>query len=264
MNQNIFNFTRFKNLFIRDLFENLKPMATTIVGVFVVLSLMLYIMFFTNEEEQIKMFYKSVFQIVFILSSLFISGNAFRDFRNKEQNMNYLMLPSSTLEKFLSQYLLVTVVFTVLVLLFHYLFGLVNLVVVNSFKDYSIDINYLFNTDNVLPFLRVFIPLQLLLLAGAVTFKKVPLFATLLSQFLYTMVNGLIIIVVMSLIFSNLNEQHLHLSNNFFLVNGTISGEISADSFSFWSFKAFYYFWQYLLPIFSIIYIWFKIKEKEA
>ncbi len=268
MNQNIFNFTRFKNLFIRDLFSDAKPVVTTIVGSFIALTLVLFLVLLFNQNDTdiaVSGFGNFVFPAAFIISALFITGNAFRDFRNKERKMGYLMLPSTTLEKFLSQYLIVTLVFTILMILFYYLFGIFSMTVIAIFTDFSMDLSFPYDSNKIIPFLRVFIPVQFLLLAGAVTFKKKPLFYTGLSGFLFSNINSLIAVGTVFLLFSSSDPYNVHLNDSFFLVNNpTNLKELEASDFNLWSFKALYYFYQYLIPAFSIIYIWFKIKEKEA
>ncbi len=267
----IFSFKRFKNLFIRDLFVNLKPLTKIVGGIFFIFLLIFSLILLFNSSDQMiffaQKFYNKTYFIAFIAGSLFFSGNAFRDFRNKEQSMNYLMLPSSNLEKILSQYLLVTVVFTLFTTVAYYLFSLFSISLVGITTDYTLSFYEPFSKIHWVDFLRVFIIAQLILLSGAVTFKKSPVFFTGLTYILYSLAVSLIVAACIKLVFSGIDSASIDtaLDNTGFLsarINdlSALNGKI----FNALSLKVFYYFHQYIIGIGFALYIWFKVKEKQA
>ncbi len=274
----IFNFKRFKNLFVRDVLVNLKPMSTIVGGIFFILLLISVLILLLSEKQNMLLhaekFYKATYYIAFLFGALFISGNAFRDFRKKEKTMNYLMLPSSTSEKVLSQYLIVTLIFTAIVTVGYYLFSFLNVFMINVFTEGGVDLYEPFSKVEYVPFLRVFIPSQIILLAGAVTFKKSPLFFTGLTYFLFSLVSWIFIIATFTILFSNIDGgtielamKKLQLSEAFTPPKASSPMELfflTSEHFKMWSLKVIYYFNQYVLSALLLVYIWFKVKEKQV
>ncbi len=266
MNNSIFSFKRFKNLFVRDFYISLKPMTAIVGTIFLILLLVFIFLLITQNRyfilNELQGFCNITYYIAFIVGSLFVNATAFRDFRGKERKMSFLMLPSSTLEKVLSQYLLVTVVFTVLVTLAYAVFSVLYVSIIKVFTEYSLDFHNPFNEINWIAFIRLYFPVQLLLLAGAVTFKKVPLFYTGLVSFLFSLLLAVIFVGLGYLLFSGHSstgvnlELHSPLPIRF--------DEVNANSFYRWTLKSVYYFLQYGLGILLAFYVWFKVKEKQA
>ncbi len=264
-----FSFSRFKHLFIRDIFVNLRYMVSTIISVFTILSLLFYLALLFNDSSYdiITNFSHSNFTLAFLAAGIFISGNAFRDFRNKERKMSYLMLPSSTFEKFLSQYVLISVVFTILTLLAYYLFSFFNMAIVATFTKHTMPLELPLLSKNIIPLLRFYIPIQLILLAGAATFQKKPLFFTGLLSFVFILINSLIIVAVLNFVFKNVDNSARFALNDNMLINIHSSEQflnITSENFYFLSFKLMYWFYQYILSILALVFTWFSIKEKQA
>ncbi len=270
MNNSIFSFKRFKNLFVRDFYVSLKPI-TAVVGTIFLILLLLFIFQLITQNRYLKLnelqrFCDSIYYVAFIVGSLFVNATAFRDFRGKERKMSFLMLPSSTLEKVLSQYLLVTVVFTVLVTLAYAVFSVFYVLIMEVFTEYSLDFYNPFREINWITFIRLYLPFQLLLLAGAVTFKKVPLFYTGLVSFLFSLLLAVIFVGLGYLLFSEYNHQDMRGVNVFDLYTDlpTRFDKLNASAFHLWTLKTVYYFLQYGFGIFLALYVWFKVKEKQA
>ncbi len=270
MNNSTFSFKRFKNLFIRDFYVGLKPMTAIVGTIFLILLLIFVFLLITQNRyfilNKLQGFCNGTYYIAFIVGSLFVNATAFRDFRGKERKMSFLMLPSSTLEKVLSQYLLVTVVFTVLVTLAYAIFSVFYVSIIKVFTEYSLDFHNPFNDINWIAFIRLYFPAQLLLLAGAVTFKKVPLFYTVLVSFLFSLLLAIIFVGLGYLLFSGYSHQDMRGVNVIELYTDLPIrfDKANASAFHLWTLKSVYYFMQYGLGILLALYVWFKVKEKQA
>ncbi len=271
MNNTVFSFQRFKTLFIRDISVNMRSMISAIGVVFIVLSLGLWFMFVVMPDSELtsalRSFSHAIYYIAFGIAGIAVSGTAFSDFRRKEKSMHYLMLPSTTLEKFLSQYVLVTLVFGLLFSLLYYVFSAINIASVALFTDYSLAFIHPFENLKPIYFFRYFIPVQLFFLAGAVTFKKIPVFFTVFFGFLFLQLQTLSMWAIAHWAWKPFLSQGIVLpddtviktsQDNLFLHN------LSADSFTLLSIKVFYVFCQYILPLLLSLYIGYKIKEKQS
>lgn len=182
---------------------------------------------------------------------VFASGMAFANFRNKERTMNYLSLPASNFEKFLSEFLISTLGFLLSYTLIFYLF---NALVVFVSKSYHVEVEF-FNLfdSNFLKNIRSFLIMHAVLFAGAATFKKVPP----LNTGFYLFIIGIVLVLYTSLfawIFINgMENTGIHIEGEF---EETIMGEKMFQIARF----AFFYLWA---PIFWTV-AFFKVKEKQA
>ncbi len=271
MNNTIFSFQRFKTLFVRDFFANLRPMISTIGGVFIVLSVGLWFLLVMIPDWQITSmlqdFSNTVYYIAFGIAGIAVSGTAFRDFRRKEKSMHYLMLPSTTLEKFLSQYVLVTLVFGLLLSFLYYVFSAINVASIALFTDYSLAFIHPFENLKPIYFFRYFIPTQLFFLAGAVTFKKVPIFFTALFGFLFLQVQTLSMWAIAHWAWEPFLSQGIVLPDSTIMNNTEeelFLQNLSVDTLPLLSIKVFYIFYQYILPLLLSLYIGYKIKERQS
>jgi hypothetical protein len=115
----IFSPKRFCFLIYNDLLIHLKSYALYITGIGI---LMYIIMTFTMFNDH--WFYQSDYMpllMMFTIVLFIIIGNAFPGFNNKVTTANYILLPASTLEKYLSQFLIRVVVATVLFIFIFYI-----------------------------------------------------------------------------------------------------------------------------------------------
>lgn len=118
MNQ-YFSFNRFSNLYRLWWFRNHKT-SLLYLGVFAGISILLTIWFTwvaTNEFRNFGLWkpmnYIPAHVFVFIALGIFYSGAAFPGFRSKEKTFEYLLVPSTTFEKFLFEWINRVVVYVV-------------------------------------------------------------------------------------------------------------------------------------------------------
>lgn len=108
MNNN-FNIKRFINTFIWTLEASKKELITSVVSLFFVFALVLTLgstTTFFNNIEFASGFCTGLFFVYIMISGCWIGSNL----KTKQQIIMYKMLPASNLEKFLSRYLYVTVI----------------------------------------------------------------------------------------------------------------------------------------------------------
>lgn len=122
--KSVFAPRRFGLLMKKEILGSYRPMLT----VFGASALLVLIVSFISSavfqgEGRLHygMFYFLLFAIGPILSSM-----AFLSVHKKERNMEYLMIPASTFEKFLAKYLSVTVLFIAALIIFSTLTGLIS------------------------------------------------------------------------------------------------------------------------------------------
>jgi len=258
-----FNFNRFLLVLQRDLFENIKSALFGILTVLSIFSFILLMTTFDTNQTILTEFGNRLYLIEFWFIGIFFSGMAFKEFRNKEKSMAYLMLPASSLEKFLSTLFLTTIGFFISYTLFFGIFNLLNMGIISSFSEtLSLELYNPFN-QNVWSSIMVFIPVQAIFLAGATTFKKVPLFYTVLYFFLFMLVYGFVASLLLKFYTGKVSIGSIGDNNGIIYYNS--GDELSrSDINDILSIQTFMFFLSYLLaPIFWVI-AWFKIKEKEV
>lgn len=175
-----FSIKRLSLMLQKDVFDNFTYVLAgygSVIGLF----LFIFLGFLVQgiPIENYAKFYTFGLTVVGVL----IAGLAFNDFRVKEKSMNYLTLPASLLEKFLSMLILTTIgvaaSFTVVFYIFNGLAYLIGLLM------FDIEPNFLNILDKeILSHILWVFSVQSIFLVGAVTFKKAPLFLTLLAIFI--------------------------------------------------------------------------------
>ncbi len=258
-----FNFPRFLLVLKRDLFENAK---TALFGMLTILSIFSFILAMISFQATNKDLYDgnaTFYMTGFFIVGLFFSGMAFKDFRNKEKAMSYLMIPASSLEKLLSMLFLSTVGFIVSYTILFEAFNLLNILIIKSFP-HNLSLS-LFNPfiPEVWEAIMIFLPIQAVFLVGAATFRKVPLFYTALYFFIFLLIYGFAATILMKFYTGSLSISEFgDNSSIYFSSSNGDSGEKSVNDIL--SVQTFLFFFSYLLaPIFWVV-AWFKINEKEV
>jgi hypothetical protein len=116
--------------------------------------------------------------------------------------------------------------------------------------------------ENVWTAIKVFLPIQAVFLAGAATFKKIPIFYTALFSFVTALVMFTILMLVMRYLASDLSisgfgdVDNVRISNNI----DTSTAEFS-EIMPLYLMKIFFLY--IMTPVFWLV-AWFKITEKEV
>ncbi|MDR2954570.1 MAG: hypothetical protein LBV43_05770 [Prevotella sp.] len=122
MNNDIFSFRRFGLLLKKDIQENWKKYLMYILIMYGVVAL--YLIFLTNPYRQYEG--HEIYQnkgliegttVIFILFSIISASIMMLPINNKPNSISYLKIPASTLDKFMSRWLIVTVGYIIAFLL---------------------------------------------------------------------------------------------------------------------------------------------------
>lgn len=261
-----FSFRRFYLLLRNDMLLNYKKYLFTILGALIVGYIILYVQMPTREYQgDYEAFrYPVVFSICLIGLGAFI-GMSFPALSSKTSTINYLLMPSSTFEKFLSQFLIRIVVGTALFFVIFWVDAHL------ARATALISLNKLENAPHIKLFefadLFFSIKAEQPLIAGAMVtfcvsvgvflfsvrmfFKKMAMVKTAIA--LAVLVFSVVIIVVM---FSHI------------FYPGTDGMDFRIDTYKLykeydnrdiWIFAMFYFSWLFFLPL-----GYFKLKEKEV
>ncbi len=249
-----FSFKRILLLMQKTAYENAKFTIVGLITLFGFFSVILFISALNNANAWEKM--NSFYVAGFIISGIFISGMAFTNFRSKEKTMNYLMLPASTLEKFISELLTTTVIFAIAYTLIFYVF---NLAVYLFGSVYGFSVDFVNLSDmHILEGFMYYVIFQSIFLAGSATFRKVPLFFTSFSLF----IAGIGILIFTVLITTLLKGEFENLAFNNFNINSNTFPEEDINNHPLILIPK-YMFYYLTAPLFWLV-TYFKIKEKEA
>jgi hypothetical protein len=250
-----FSIKRIVLLMQKSLYENAKYVLIGISTVFGIFTVILFFDSLNGGEAWGNM--QNFYVVGFIISGLIISGMAFSNLRSKEKTMAYLSLPASLLEKVISELILTTIGFIIMYTLIFYVYNFIIYIIGAPFNLHANILN-IFNREVFEGYL-LYIILQSVLLAGAATFRKAPLFFTLFSLF----VAGtalLIIIVLIALSFKGYLEssglENLHFDNDDFFKgkNPETHPLVIIPKYLFYYVTA---------PLFWVV-AYFKLKEKEV
>lgn len=259
---NYFNISRFILILRRDMYENYKTALGGLLTILSIFTVILLLVSLNSNQDMVEEFFNGLFIAGFFISGLFFSGMAFKDFRNKEKSMTYLMLPASQIEKFLSILTLSTIGFFISYLLIFSLFNVLNILIIGSLPfDLYLNMYNPFNKD-IWAAIKIFLPIQAVFLAGAATFKKVPIFYTALFSFVTALIMFTILMLVMRYLATDFNISGFGNVDNVKITHEaeTVTAEFS-EIIPLYLMKIFFLY--LMTPIFWVV-AWFKIKEKEV
>lgn len=250
----IFNFSRFVKYAKSQLLLQRKLLLLTSSGGF--LALFIFTLLFLGssfnwrEQNWTALFMTSGF----IIAAL-ITGNAFPFLRNQKACQNALMIPASTLEKFVYEFALKIVVFSIL---YPLLFQLMASIAVPLIEFIRPDRTYIpFSFDPIIKpgeefyftaLLMGYIFTISLAFAGASTFRRSPLIKTVLFV-------SIIILLIIGYLYFIVEELHLNNGVEYALTN-TFSEKSEAFSW--------FFFFLGISSLSSFTYAFFKLKEREA
>ncbi len=248
-----FSFKRIFLLMQKTLYENARSVLIGFITVFGIFSLVLFMRIINgdNNINNLQTFYYTGF----FISGFFISGMAFTNFRKKEKTMSYLMLPASIIEKFISEWLLTSVIFIILYSAAFYVFNIV-LYSLGTIYKFNVEFVNILAAESFKMFLH-FIIIQSVLLAGAATFKKAPLFLTISVVFGF----GIIFIVYVTFLILIIKGQ---LETLVFNNSGLHSANVNINIQGHWLEKIPEIMYYYVTAPAFWAYTYFKIKEKEV
>ncbi len=196
-----FNFKRFGLVIQKDFTENIRIVLNTIL-IFLFVELIFLLLEIINSTPGIIILSKSMWIYYYI--GLFILGVVFAGFsfpalRKTEKAVNYLILPSSILEKYLSFWLLSSFGFLFLYTIMFFILNYAVVYIFNLFNPDYIQSYLYFDPDIYFNLILIYFNLNALYLLGAATYRKVPHFKTTLIAI--SSILGIGIIILISLYF---------------------------------------------------------------
>jgi len=175
-----FSLPRFWQLLQREFAQN-KKIIFLIAAVIVLVIVFNGLGWAYNREYEFNEFAYPFYLLVsgFVLTSL-----SFTDMNRSDNKLFYLTLPSSTLEKFISRWLITGPGFAILFTLLYWFATSVALSLGITIFDFNIGAFNFFAYEHPLIF-QVYLAVQTLFLLGAVYFRKFAIFKTALSTVLF-------------------------------------------------------------------------------
>jgi hypothetical protein len=207
-----FSFIRTGRLILKNLIENKKTTLIFPVVLFGVLFVLLLIPYSRricgDSYEQSTSFQKLIFLYAIMFASAAYASFQFKDIRRNPGNIQYLMLPSTSGEKFASGLFLSIPVFFIAFILIFFLANFLSCTVCGfgkiatdgffhpSYKNLMSFKILFFDPASEVPFgimaLLSFLTIQSYFLFGAVKFKEIPFAYTMLCYTIFGFLNGII------------------------------------------------------------------------
>ncbi|MFT6054775.1 MAG: hypothetical protein ACJASP_001669 [Roseivirga sp.] len=248
MNNSTISLNRLISLLKLTLQINFKRILyTTCIGLGVWVVFLFSIWSFGDVRREM---YFNKHEYLFVLSlyitGFIFSGSSFIRLCSKQGTIDYLMIPASNAEKFITEFLLTTFMYHLFFLLTYWIFSVVANSIMNSvFQAYFMPFSF-----NVAPHglsLMVYVFIQSIFLFGAASFQKIPLIKTLVWALLVVAVIILLFYITASSIDYSKGTDELAMNRLFY---GSLV-----------------YYWQYLvIPVGLVFWLlaFLKLKEKEA
>ena len=239
----------------KELYENLKIVSVGYISFFGIAAAIIFFNSLSGGGAWSN--FSNFYTAGLYLTGIFISGMAFNAFRSKEGTMNYLVVPASILEKFLSVFILTTIGLVAFYTTVFTIFDSLFIIIGNTTTGSSIELFRYF--DNKVPevILNYFI-IQSVFLAGASMFKKVPLFFTVFWLFVVSIGIALFSVLLGLIVKETLDTATFAYKGSF-----NLNFTNQADP-GFWLKEVPRFIFYYIsAPVFWAI-TYFKIKEKEA
>lgn len=257
-----FSLSRLLHLLKKEIIENSRIVFITIFITFLIMFLLVMAQFLLSSDSEIETLIHTIkvyyFIGLYILAAAF-AGYSFPAFRKKEKAMNYLLLPVSNMEKFLSYFTLSTIGFFVVYTILFYLFYLLLFFFI-SFNLSGDLIMFPFSFRYILNYFIAFININALFLLGATIFKRTPPFLTIVVFSLAQIVLFIIIALFMNIY--DINNLFTHSEQgNYIAKSGDHIGVRIDDNGIY---KVLKFLTYYGVAIFFWFIAYLKIKEKEV
>lgn len=260
-----FSFSRFYLLMRNDMMLNYKKYLLTIIGTFIVGYVILYMQMPTRENSNDfeSWNYSLTFMICLIGLGSFI-GMSFPAFSSKTMTINYLLFPSSTFEKLLSQFVIRIVIGTGLFFLIYWIDAYfareTAIIVLSKFENaakikpfqYS---NLLYNMSkndilDILSMIMFFVSIGFYLFSVRLYFKKNALVKTAISMGVAVFLLILILYILSHIFYPETKGSDIQLNE--------YKVYLRYSNFEIWLYAMINLSWIFILP-----FGYFKLKEKQ-
>lgn len=168
--ENTLSFCRLYHLMANDIRLNKKMILTIAATILVFLALM---PFHATENSATYVF-------MLYLGGFILSSRAFSELHDPRRAALFFMLPCSNLERFLSKWLLTSIIYALALLVLYYLCSVLSVFINTLFLQKQVSLLSLMDTSLWLS-VGKYIVLQSIFLLGAIVFKKYAFIKTLLT-----------------------------------------------------------------------------------
>ncbi len=204
-------------------------------------------------------FHDMWFGLVFLIGGTLFTGASFAELNDERARTQYLNLPASSLEKFISKWLITAPIFVIVAILFYWLFTVLLAAFTNYWFDFSFPAFQPFNTLNWL-LIRIYLVGQTVFLVGAIYFRgfdaaKTVLLLVLVGMLLW-LVGGATFRIAFWEVFDGLVSIRPDVMN---VMNDDYKDFITNDVWPLLQ----KIFWFGVAPLFLVV-GYFKIKETEV
>jgi hypothetical protein len=210
----IFNFKRFGRYALSTLTLRYRQLLLMIGAAVSGIFIFSFLILFNNTNSNEQSWFGLIIPLT-IICGLLYSGSSFPSFRSREKTLGYLMVPVSSFEKILYEFVERIVVFIFFFPVLLYLFGNLAAIMVTQiyqFQHEVVNIDHLSFINQIkdnaqgsdLALLTGSLAIFLVAFAGTVSFKKYPLIKT----FVFSMIVLFTIAGYFYLIMEKLNLQH--------------------------------------------------------
>lgn len=255
---NTFDFNRFSLLLRKELWSgNKKPLivGTAIFG-FLILFALLQIYTFGGYEGMNW----TMFPVVIFLGGLTFTSVIFYEFNDKTGTHHYLSLPASTLEKFLSKWLITAVLFPLIASLLFWIYTKIGDAIYFNYDSESGYVPWKLTDWWSIFFIKIYIVYQSTYLIGAIVFQKYTFFKTSVFHWVYAIISVIITAILFRIIFADQFDglfsinQDVNMQTSREVIHFMENDFLPMLEFALW----------FLVPPIMWVVGFFKLKEKEA
>ncbi len=205
-----FNINRFGNILKRELHSNLKHNLLIIGAMYSIFTIISFLVFQFGEtptdQELLDGFHLWIFGVMLFVGGVFIASLSFIDLRSKMKAHFYLLIPSSTFEKFLANLVITLVGYMIFMIVSYFIYSSIFNWVVNA--AYGIPFKAIdFSNNELLIAIHVFIFVHSIFYLGSVSFKKSPLILTPIATFIIISVLMILSQIIKKIIFPDINIE---------------------------------------------------------
>lgn len=248
-----FDINRLKNLLIRQISVNYRTwlIATAAITGFLMFIGTVQLLFNTESIDANYMF--GIFLPAFFIGGFIFTSMIFSELNSPHRGYLYLMLPASTFEKLVSAWLITSVLYVMFSCLVIYFINIYYVFIAEVFTSKTVEVVNLFSSD-ILRIFGVYLVLQSIFFLGAIYFRRINFFKTLLS--------GFILLVIFSM-YSGILMKILFDTSSF---HGEMVKDVSGIEFMLENVMqplAEYLFWFAVAPFFLIV-SYFRLKERQV
>ena len=256
-----FSFARFGHLLQREFSQNKKIILMISAAAFLLIGGNALGWAYNREHG----FHEFAYPFYLLVGGFILTSLSFTEMNPPHGRLFYLTLPASSLEKFVSRWLITGIGFAVVYTLGYYLVSAIANGLGQSIFGFDIGTFNFFTEMNLLVF-QVYLAVQTIFLLGAIYFRKFAIFKTILSTVFFAICLALVALLIFRIVMYDLFEG-LYQFRPEMSINGKIVPIEPSHSFREFmennveNYARMLGFW--VVPAVLLVVGYFKLKETE-